>query len=184
METLKKDGEKRMQKSIEALKGELLKLRTGRAHPSILEHVMVDYYGSPVPISQVANVSVQDARTLSISPWEKSMVQAIEKALIKSDLGLNPAVSSDVIRVPFPPLTEERRRDLVKVVKAEAENARVSVRNIRRDINNELKNRAKDKVITEDDQRRAEDEIQKLTDRYVKNIDEICALKEKELMEI
>jgi ribosome recycling factor len=137
-----------------------------------------------VPISQVANVSVQDARTLSISPWEKSMVQAIEKALIKSDLGLNPAVSSDVIRVPFPPLTEERRRDLVKVVKAEAENARVSVRNIRRDINNELKNRAKDKVITEDDQRRAEDEIQKLTDRYVKNIDEICALKEKELMEI
>lgn len=182
--TLKKDSESKMKKSLESLKAEFLKIRTGRAHPSVLDHITVEYYGSMVPISQVANISILDARTLSITPWEKKMVQAIEKALIKSELGLNPAVTGELIRIPFPPLNEERRRDLVKLVKNECENVRVSIRNIRRDANNDLKVWQKEKQITEDDQRRGEDDIQKLTDRYIKLVDEMFVEKEKELMEI
>lgn len=182
--TLKKDSESKMKKSLESLKAEFLKIRTGRAHPSVLDHITVEYYGSMVPISQVANISILDARTLSITPWEKKLVQAIEKALIKSELGLNPAVTGELIRIPFPPLNEERRRDLVKLVKNECENVRVSIRNIRRDANNELKVLQKEKQITEDDQRRGEDDIQKLTDRYIKLVDEMFVEKEKELMEI
>lgn len=184
IQDIKKDAEVRMQKSVEALKTELLKIRTGRAHPSILEHVMVDYYGTPTPITQVAKVSILDARTLSITPWEKVMVQPIEKALITSDLGLNPAVTGELIRVPLPALTEERRKELVKVVRSEGESARVAVRNIRRDANNDLKTLLKEKEISEDECRKGEDAIQKSTDLYVKKIDETLSEKEKELMEI
>lgn len=181
---IKQDAQQRMLKSIEALKNELSKIRTGRAHPSILEHVMVEYYGNPTPLSQVATVNVGDVRTLTVTPWEKTMVQPIEKAIMNSDLGLNPSSAGTVIRVPMPPLTEERRKQLTKVVRAEAENAKVAIRNIRRDANNNFKDLLKDKDITEDDERRAQDEIQKLTDKNVKEIDEILAHKETDLMAV
>ncbi len=179
-----KSAEARMQKSIDALKNELTKIRTGRAHPSLLDHVSVDYYGTPTALSQVANIAIEDARTLSITPWEKPMVAVIEKAILKSDLGLNPAVAGTVIRVPVPALTEERRRDLVKIVKHEAEGARVAIRNIRRDANGELKALEKDKAISEDEERRAEDSVQKLTDKYIKEVEAVFEKKEKDLMAI
>lgn len=179
-----KSAESRMQKSIESLKNELTKIRTGRAHPSLLDHITVDYYGTPSALSQVANIAIEDARTLSITPWEKTMVGPIEKAILKSDLGLNPAVAGTVIRVPVPALTEERRRDLVKVVKNEAESARVAIRNIRRDANGELKALEKDKTISEDEERRAEDSVQKLTDKYIKEVEAVFEKKEKDLMAI
>lgn len=184
IDEITEDAERRMQKSIEALKNELAKIRTGRAHPSLLDHITVDYYGSETALSQVANVSVEDARTLSITPWEKPMVQVIEKAIMNSDLGLNPATAGTVIRVPMPPLTEERRRDLVKVVKAEAENSRVAIRNIRRDANSDFKSLQKEKEISEDEERGAQDGIQKLTDKYVAEVDVLLDKKEKDLMEI
>lgn len=182
IENIKKDAERRMQKSIEALKTELAKIRTGRPHPSLLDHVTVDYYGSEVPISQVANINVEDARTLSVTPWEKPMVGAVEKAILKSDLGLNPATNGNVIRVPMPPLTEERRRDLTRVVKAEGEQAKVAVRNIRRDANSDFKTLLKDKEISEDEARGAEDAIQKLTDKYIVEIDKVLQEKEQDLL--
>ena len=179
-----KDAEARMRKSIESFKIEIAKLRTGRAHPSILDHVRVDYYGTDMPINQVANITATDARTLTITPWEKKMVSAIEKAILNSDLGLNPATAGDIIRVPMPALNEERRKDLIKVVRAEAEAARVSIRNLRRDANNALKDMLKAKTITEDEERRQSDAIQKLTDKFVAEVDQITATKEKELMSI
>ncbi len=184
IEEIKKDASVRMQKSIEAFKLELAKIRTGRAHPSLLDHITLEYYGSEVPINQVANVNVEDSRTLSIVPWEKQMVSAVEKAIMKSDLGLNPATSGTVIRVPMPALTEERRRDLVKIVRHEAENARVAIRNIRRDANSDFKDLLKEKEISEDDEHRSEDDIQKLTDKAVADIEKILEEKERELMEI
>ncbi len=179
-----KDSKVRMEKSVEALKSQLNKVRTGRAHPSLLDGIQVSYYGADTPLRQMANVSIEDARTLNISVFDKSLVQAVEKAIMASDLGLNPMSSGTSIRVPLPALTEERRRDLVKVVRAEAEGGRVAVRNIRRDANAELKALLKDKSISEDDERRAADEVQKVTDIYVKKIDEVLADKEKELMEV
>ena len=173
-----------MGKSVESLKTELTKIRTGRAHPSLLDQISVDYYGSETPINQVANVNVEDSRTLVVTPWEKNMVQAVEKAIMNSDLGLNPATAGTVIRIPMPPLTEERRRDLVKVLKGEAESGRVAIRNIRRDANNDFKDLLKEKEITEDEARNAEDDVQKLTDKYVALVDEVLAAKEKELMEV
>jgi len=184
IDEIKTDAESRMSKSIDSLKDEMAKVRTGRAHPSLLDHISVDSYGSMVPLSQVANVGIEDARTLTITPWERTMVQVIEKAIMTSDLGLNPNSAGTVIRVPMPALTEERRKDLVKVVKGEAENARVAVRNIRRDANSNLKTLQKDKDISEDDERRGQDDIQKLTDQYIKSIDDVLASKEKDLMEI
>lgn len=181
---LKKNTEQKMHKSIEALKNDLGKIRTGRAHTGLLDHVVVDYYGSPVPVNQVANITLIDSRTIGVQPWEKPMVGKVEKAIRDSDLGLNPAAQGDVIRVPMPPLTEERRRDLIKVVKSEGENAKVAVRNLRRDANNALKDALKKKEITEDDERRAQDEIQKLTDRSVADIDKLLTEKEKELMAV
>lgn len=178
------DAESRMSKSVESLKTELTKIRTGRAHASLLDHVMVDYYGSPTPIKQIANVVAEDARTLAVTPWEKPMVQAIEKAIMVADLGLNPSSAGTVIRVPMPPLTEERRRDLVRVVKAEGEAGKVAVRNIRRDANGDFKDLLKEKEISEDESRKAEDAIQKLTDKYVAEIDQVLDAKEKEMMEI
>lgn len=181
---IKQDAESRMKKSLDALHTELAKIRTGRAHPSLLDHVMVDYYGSATPIKQVANVMVEDARTLAVTPWEKNLVKAVEKAIMSADLGLNPATQGTVIRVPMPALTEERRRDLVRVVKQEAENSRVAVRNIRRDANSDLKELLKEKEISEDAARKAEDDIQKLTDKYIAQVDASLANKEKEMMEI
>ena len=181
---LKKNAESKMQKSVEALKADLAKVRTGRAHTGLLDHVMVDYYGNPTPVNQVGNVTLIDARTIGVQVWEKNMVAKVEKAIRDSDLGLNPAANGDVIRVPMPALTEERRRDLTKVVKGEAENARVAVRNIRRDANNDCKNLLKDKSITEDEERRAQDDIQKLTDKYIVEVDKALAEKEKELMAV
>jgi len=178
------DARERMGKSIEAFKAELSKIRTGRAHPSLLDHIKVDYYGSEVPLAQAANVSVEDSRTLMVSPWEKSMVSAIEKAIMTSDLGLNPNTAGTAIRIPLPPLTEERRKDLVKVVRAEAEGARVAIRNIRRDANHDFKELLKEKEISEDEERRAGDEIQKLTDRFIQDAEKLLAEKEAELMEI
>ena len=179
-----KDAEVRMQKSIDSLKGELAKVRTGRAHPSLLEHIMVDYYGSDTPLSQVASIGVEDARTLTITPWERPMVQAIEKAIMKSDLGLNPNSAGAVIRVPMPQLTEERRRDLVKVVRNEGENGKIAIRNIRRDANSDFKSLEKEKEISEDEERKAQDTIQKLTDKYVKEVDSLVAVKEEDLMKV
>lgn len=179
-----KDADARMQKSIESLKGELAKIRTGRAHPSLLEHIMVDYYGSDTPLSQVASIGVEDARTLTITPWERPMVQAIEKAIMKSDLGLNPNSAGAVIRVPMPQLTEERRRDLVKVVHNEGENGKIAIRNIRRDANSDFKSLEKDKEISEDEERKAQNDIQKLTDKYVKEVDALVAVKEEDLMKV
>ncbi|PWQ92685.1 ribosome recycling factor [Leucothrix pacifica] len=184
IDEIQQDAEERMNKTIEALKDQLAKVRTGRAHPSLLDQVSVDYYGSMVPLSQVANIGIEDSRTLSITPWERTMVQAIEKAIMTSDLGLNPNSAGTVIRVPMPALTEERRKDLVKVVRGEAEGSRVAVRNIRRDANSSFKALQKDKEISEDDERRAQDSIQKLTDQYVKVIDEVLVKKEQDLMEI
>lgn len=181
---VKKSAEQRMQKSLEALKVDLGKVRTGRAHTGILDHVMVDYYGSPVPISTVANINLIDSRNIGVTPWEKKMVGAVEKAIRDSDLGLNPSSQGDLIRVPTPALTEERRRELIKVVKGEAENAKVAVRNVRRDANATLKDLLKDKAISEDDERRSQEEIQKLTDRYVAEVDKILQAKETDLMAI
>lgn len=181
---IKKDAESRMKKSVEALNTNFNKIRTGRAHPSILDAVTVDYYGSPVPLSQVASVNVEDGRTLSIAPWEQGMVQKIEKAIMTSDLGLNPASAGNVIRVPMPMLTEETRKGYIKQARSEAENARVAVRNVRRDANGDFKSLLKDKDITEDDQRQGEDEIQKLTDKYIAEIDKALVAKEQDLMQV
>lgn len=179
-----KDAEARMRKTIDAFKVEISKLRTGRANPGILDHVRVDYYGSEMAINQVANITVSDARTLTITPWEKKMVQAIEKAIINSGLGLNPATTGDVIRVPMPALNEERRKELIKVLRNEAEAARVSVRNARRDANGELKENLKAKKITEDEERQHSDSVQKLTDKFVTEVDQLTATKETDLMAI
>jgi ribosome recycling factor len=184
IDDIKKDAAQRMAKSVEALTHELAKIRTGRAHPSLLDHVVVSYYGSEMPIRQVANVIAEDARTLAVTPWEKGMVQAVEKAILQSDLGLNPNTAGSVIRVPMPPLTEERRRDLIKVARHEAEQARVAVRNIRRDANADLRELVKEKDISEDDERRGQEAVQKLTDQYVKEVDEVLAAKEADLMSI
>ncbi len=184
IDPLKKEATARMAKSVENLKQELTKLRTGRAHASLLDHIMVSYYGNETPLNQVASVGVADARTLLITPWERNMLGPIEKAILKSDLGLNPASAGTTIRVPLPPLTEERRRDMVKIVRQEGEGARVAIRNIRRDANNQLKILLKDKKITEDAERQAQDEIQKLTDRHIQDVDKMLAAKEAELMEI
>lgn len=184
IDDIKKDATERMAKSVVALQQEFKKIRTGRAHTSLLDHITVEYYGSQVPLSQVSNVVVEDARTLAITPWEKPMVPVIEKAILKSDLGLTPATAGTVIRVPLPPLTEERRRDMTRVVKQEAETARIAVRNIRRDVNHEAKEMLKEKLLTEDQERHAEEEIQKLTDHHIAQIDELLAAKERELMEI
>jgi len=181
---IKKDAQTRMGKSLETLRHELAKIRTGRAHPSLLEHVQVDYYGSIVPISQAANVAVEDARTLSVMPWDKSMVQVIEKAILTSDLGLNPSTSGQVIRIPLPPLTEQRRVELGKVVHNEGENAKIAIRNIRRDANANLKDLLKEKEISEDMEHKGESDVQQITDEAVKKVDEMVAEKEKELMEI
>lgn len=184
IEPIKSSAESRMKKTLEALHTNLAKLRTGRAHPSLLDQVRVVYYENEVPLNQVANITIGDSRTLMVSPWEKSMTQAIEKAILTSDLGLNPATSGNMIRVPLPALTEERRKEMVKLVKGEAEEARVGVRNSRRDANNQLKDMLKKKDISEDEERRAQDSIQKLTDKYIAEVDKIAALKEKELMEV
>jgi len=181
---VKKTTEQKMQKSLEALKTDLGKVRTGRAHTGILDHITVDYYGSQMPLNQVANVTLLDARTIGISPWEKKMGAVIEKAIRESDLGLNPATQGDLIRVPMPALTEERRRDLIKVVKGEAENAKIAVRNLRRDANHHLKELLKQKEVSEDDERRAQDEVQKLTDRFIAEIDKVLAAKEADLMAV
>lgn len=178
------NADQKMQKSIEAFKANLAKIRTGRANPGILEHIMVDYYGNPTPISQVANLGLADARTINVTPWEKNMVAVVEKAIRDSDLGLNPATQGTVIRVPMPALTEERRKELTKVVKAEGEETKVAIRNLRRDGNEHLKRLTKDKEISEDDERRAQDEIQKLTDRYVTDIDKMVIEKDKEIMTV
>lgn len=181
---IKKDAETRMGKSVESLKSELTKLRTGRAHTSLLDHITVEYYGSQMPLNQVANISVADARTLTVQPWEKPMVQKIEKAILESDLGLNPATAGEIIRVPLPPLTEERRKDMIKLVRQEGENAKVAIRNIRRDAISDFKSLLKEKEITEDEEHKAEDDIQKLTDKYIAKVDEALEAKEKDLMEI
>jgi ribosome recycling factor len=184
IDDIKEDAATRMKKSVEALAGELTKLRTGRAHTSLLDHITVPYYGSNVPLNQVASVSVGDARTLVVQPWERTMVPEVEKAIMNADLGLNPVTAGDVMRVPLPALTEERRRDMTRVVRNEAEQARVAVRNIRRDANHMLKDLEKDKDISEDEQRRAEEEVQKLTDKHVADIDEVLKKKEADLMEV
>jgi len=184
MHRVVKDAELRMRKSIDAFKAEITKLRTGRANPSILDHIRVDYYGSLVPINQVANVSTSDARTLTISPWEKSMVQIIDKAIMNSDLGLNPVTAGDLIRVPMPALNEERRKELIKVVRQEAEAARVSIRNIRRDANAELKEQLKAKIMTEDEEHRISDAVQKVTDKLIAEVDQLLSAKEADLIAI
>jgi ribosome recycling factor len=181
---LKEDAETRMGKSVVSLQNDLTKLRTGRAHTSLLDHITVEYYGAEVPLSQVANVSVLDSRTLSVSPWEKPMVQAIEKAIMNSNMGLNPATTGELIRIPLPPLTEERRKDMIKIVRAEGEGAKVAIRNIRRDVLSDIKSLLKDKEITEDEDHQAHDDVQKITDKYVKQVDEALTVKEKDLMEI
>ena len=183
LDDIMKDAADRMGKSVASLEQELKKLRTGRAHTSLLDHITVEYYGSEVPLNQVANVSVEDSRTLAVNPWEKSMVPVVEKAILTSDLGLSPATAGTVIRVPLPPLTEERRRDMIKVVRSEAEGARVAIRNIRRDALHNVKELLKEKEITEDDDHRAHEDVQQLTDRFVAEVDEVLAAKEKELLE-
>jgi ribosome recycling factor len=181
---VKKTAEQKMQKSLESLKTDLGKVRTGRAHTGILDHITVDYYGTQMPINQVANLTLIDARTIGIAPWEKKMGAVIEKAIRESDLGLNPATQGDLIRVPMPALTEERRRELIKVVKGEGENAKVAVRNLRRDANHHLKDLLKEKAVSEDDERRAQDEIQKLTDKFIAEIDKLLVAKETDLMAV
>lgn len=182
--TIKQDAKERMGKSTDALQSAFNKIRTGRAHPSILDSVLVSYYGSDVPLSQVANINIEDARTLSVVPWEAKMAPEVEKAIMKSDLGLNPNSAGNVIRVPMPALTEETRKNYIKQAKSEAENARVSVRNIRRDANAQLKDLVKDKSISEDEERRAQDEVQKLTDQFVAEIEKLLQAKEADLLEI
>lgn len=184
LEDIKKDAADRMAKCVAALRNELKKLRTGRANTALLEHVRVEYYGNEVPLQQVANVAVEDARTLTVVPWEKQLVPVIEKAIMKSELGLNPATAGSVIRVPLPALTEERRRELTKVVRHEGENARVAIRNVRRDVLQELKEMLKEKLISEDVERKAHEEVQKLTDKYVAEVDHVLADKEKDLMQV
>ena len=184
LEDIKKDAADRMAKCVVALKNELKKLRTGRASTSLLDQVRVDYYGSEVPLQQVANVAVEDSRTLTVVPWEKQMVPVIEKAIMKSDLGLNPATAGSVIRVPLPALTEERRRDLSKVVRHEGENAKVAIRNVRRDVMHELKEMLREKLVSEDVDRKGQEEVQKLTDKYVADVEHVIAEKEKELMQV
>ncbi|MGH8252641.1 MAG: ribosome recycling factor [Steroidobacteraceae bacterium] len=184
IDDLKKDATVRMQKCVQIFQADLKKMRTGRAHPSLVEHLKVDYYGADMPLNQVANISVEDARTLVVSPWEKTMVSPIEKAIHKSDLGLTPMTAGSVIRIPLPPLTEERRRDITKVVRQDAESARVSVRNVRRDVLADIKELLKEKEISQDDERKAEVEIQKLTDRFVAEIDQQLAAKEKEILQV
>lgn len=184
MNEVRKAAEQKMLKSIEALKSDLSKVRTGRAHTGLLDHIQVEYYGAMVPLSQVANIGLADSRTITVQPWEKKMVAPVEKAIRESDLGLNPAPQGDVLRVPMPALTEERRRELSKVIKHEGENARVAVRNLRRDANQQLKDLLKKKDISEDDERRAQDDIQKLTDRFVGDIDRLVSEKEKEIMTV
>jgi ribosome recycling factor len=181
---VRKSAEQKMQRSIDTLKADLAKVRTGRAHTGLLDHIHVDYYGTTMPLSQVANVTLADPRTIGVTPWEKKMIPVVEKAIRDADLGLNPATSGDMIRVPMPPLTEERRRELIKVVHKEAEAAKVAVRNVRRDANEQLKKLAKDKLCSEDEERRAHDELQKLTDRFVAEIDKMLATKETDLMAI
>jgi ribosome recycling factor len=181
---LKKSAEQKMQKTVEALKHDYQKVRTGRAHTGLLDHIQVDYYGSMMPINQVANVTLADARTIAVQPWEKKMVQVVEKAIRDSDLGLNPATSGDLIRVPMPPLTEDRRKELIKVVRHEAENARIAVRNIRRDTNEHLKKMLKDHEVSEDDERHAQTDVQKLTDRYITEIDKVLQGKEADLLAV
>jgi len=184
IDDIKKDATTRMAKSIESLGHDLAKIRTGRAHPGLLDHITVNYYGTETPLKQVAQVNVEDARTLTITPWERGMIQAVEKAILASDLGLNPNTAGTVIRVPMPALTEERRRDLVKVVRSEGEQAKVAIRNVRRDANTELKGLVKEKLISEDDERRGIEIIQKLTDKYIKEVDAVVEKKESEMMAI
>lgn len=184
IDDIQKDADTRMTKTVESLKQELVKIRTGRAHTSLLDHLTVEYYGNPTPLNQVASVTVSDARTLAVQPWEKNMIQPIEKAIMASNIGLNPNTAGTIIRVPVPPLTEESRRDLVKVVRQEGENSRVAIRNIRRDANHHLKDLLKEKEITEDEERRAEDTIQKMTDQHIADIEKVLETKETELMEI
>jgi ribosome recycling factor len=181
---IKKSAEQKMSKSLEALKHDLGKVRTGRAHTGLLDHIQVDYYGSPMPLSQVANVTLADARTIAVQPWEKKMIPVVEKAIRDSDLGLNPATSGDIVRVPMPALTEERRKELIKVVRHEAEDARIAVRNIRRDANEHLKKLLKNHEVAEDDERHAQTDVQKLTDRFIAEVDKILAAKEADLMAI
>ena len=184
IDDIRKDAAERMKKSVASLQQEFTKIRTGRAHTSLLDHITVEYYGSPVPLNQVANVNVEDSRTLTVTPWEKDMVQPVEKAIMGSDLGLNPATAGTVIRVPLPPLTEERRKDMIRIVRQEAENGRVAIRNIRRDALGNIKDLLKEKMIGEDEERRAETVIQGLTDENVAVVDKMLADKEAELMEI
>ena len=181
---IKKDAEARMKKAIEALGNHFNKIRTGRAHPSILDGIMVSYYGTDTPLSQLANINVEDARTLSVSPWERNLVPEIEKAILKSNLGFNPSTNNGLIRIPLPMLTEETRKNFIKQARAEAENGRVSVRNVRRDVLNDIKALLKDKSISEDDERRAQDEIQKITDKYIAEVDKALAAKEVDLMAV
>ncbi len=184
LDEVKQDAQQRMDKSLAALNNAFTRLRTGRAHPGLLDGITIDYYGTPTPLNQIANISVEDSRTLAVTPWEKPMIPVVEKAILKSDLGLNPATSGDKIRLPMPPMTEENRRDLTKVAKNEAENARIAIRNIRRDANAQLKDFLKDKDITEDEARRGEELIQKLTDEKIKEVDAALDAKEKDLMAI
>jgi ribosome recycling factor len=184
IEEILADAETRMGKSVDSLRTELTKIRTGRAHPSLLDQIMVDYYGTDTPINQVANVTVEDSRTLAVAPWEKPMIAVVEKAILNSGLGLNPTTAGNLIRIPMPPLTEERRRELVKVVKGDGESAKIAIRNIRRDANGDFKDLLKEKEISEDESRQAEDNVQKLTDKFVTGVDEVITVKEKELMEI
>jgi ribosome recycling factor len=184
LEDVKKVARERMTKCVQNFQTDLKKLRTGRAHPSLIEHLKVDYYGSEVPLQQVASIAVEEGRTLVISPWEKTVVQAIEKAIFKSDLGLTPMTAGTVIRIPMPPLTEERRREITKLLRHDAENARVAVRNVRRDVMNDIKDRLKKKEVSQDDERRAETEVQKLTDKHIADIEALLAVKEKEVMQV
>jgi ribosome recycling factor len=184
LDDIKKDARERMAKCVQTFQSDMKKLRTGRAHPSLIEHLKVDYYGNDTPLNQVANIAVEDGRTLVVSPWEKTMVQAIEKAIHKSDLGLNPMTAGTIIRIPMPALTEERRRDITKILRQDAEGARVAVRNVRRDVMSDIKDLLKEKLISQDDEKRAEVEIQKLTDKHVADIEQHLAAKEKEVMQI
>jgi ribosome recycling factor len=184
IEDVKKEAAERMAKCVVALKGEFKRMRTGRANTGLLEHIRVEYYGSDMPLNQVANVTVEDARTLAVTPWDKSMVPVIEKAIHKSDLGLSPTTAGAVIRIPLPPLSEERRKDIIKVARHEAENARVAIRNVRRDVMNDLRDMLKEKLVSQDDDRRAQEDVQKLTDRYVAEADQVLADKEKELLAV
>ena len=184
LDDIKKDARERMTKCVQTFQADMRKLRTGRAHPSLIEHLKVDYYGNDTPLNQVANIAVEDGRTLVVSPWEKTMVQPIEKAIHKSDLGLNPMTAGTVIRIPMPALTEERRRDITKVLRQDAEGARVAVRNVRRDVMTDIKDLLKEKLISQDDEKRAEGEIQKLTDQHIADIEKHLAAKEKEVMQI